>query len=301
MPSDDEFEEDRPRRRRPPDDDEDRPRRRRRDEDDDYPPPRKKGNTGLVIGILVGAFVLCCGGGGIVAYFIVKGAKEGINKAMEVVQEAQEAQQSHVNLAQIGTAIQKHHDTLGAFPNNSYEVRGKESRPLLSWRVHILPYLGEDALYKQFKLDEPWDSENNKKLIAKMPAVYGGPEARKLAGEGKTFYRGFSAPGGIFEKPAQPGAPAPKVKIADVVDGTMNTILVIDAGQAVEWTKPDDLDFSPGRPRPALGGAYPKFPQVVVLMADGTVRMLNRDVPDQTLRWLIDRKDGNVIPAGSLQ
>jgi hypothetical protein len=131
--------------------------------------------------------------------------------------------------------------------------------------------------------------------------VYGGPEARKLAGEGKTFYRGFSAPGGIFEKPAQPGAPAPKVKIADVVDGTMNTILVIDAGQAVEWTKPDDLDFSPGRPRPALGGAYPKFPQVVVLMADGTVRMLNRDVPDQTLRWLIDRKDGNVIPAGSLQ
>jgi Protein of unknown function (DUF1559) len=131
--------------------------------------------------------------------------------------------------------------------------------------------------------------------------VYASPEARKLAGEGKTFYRGFSAPRGIFEKPQNPGVPPPKIKFADIVDGTSNTILVIDAGEAVEWTKPDDLDFSAARPRPALGGTYPTFPMVMVLMADGTVKQMNRQVPDDTLRSLIDRQDGKVVPAGWVQ
>ena len=79
---------------------------------------------------------------------------------------------------------------------------------------------------------------------------------------------------------------------------TEEALLVVDAGEAVEWTKPDDLDFAPGRPRPALGGAYPNLPFVLVLMADGTVQQMRKDVPDDTLRKLIDRKDGGVIPAG---
>jgi Protein of unknown function (DUF1559) len=297
MAHDDEYDEDRPR-RRPRDDDRSR---RFRDDDDDRPPP-KKSSAGLVIGILVGVFVVCCGGGGVVVYFMVRAVRQAADQVQTVMQGAMEAEQSRQNLSQIGSAIQKHHDAVSSFPNNSYDTSGKTARPLLSWRVHILPYLGEDALYKQFKLDEPWDSENNKKLIAKMPAVYASPEARKLAGEGKTFYRGFSAPRGIFEKPPPGGGgPPPKVNIASVVDGTSNTILVIDAGEAVEWTKPDDLDFSPGRPRLALGGAYPNFPVIMVLMADGTVKQMNRTVPDETLRLLIDRQDGKVIPAGTLQ
>jgi len=35
-------------------------------------------------------------------------------------------------------------------------------------------------------LNEPWDSEHNKKLIAKMPPVYVRPGSQ--AGEGKTVY-----------------------------------------------------------------------------------------------------------------
>jgi len=125
-----------------------------------------------------------------------------------------------------------------------------------------------------------------------------GSGARQKAGAGKSFYRGFSAPGGIFEKPAAPGNPVPKIKTADITDGISNTLLVVDAGEAVEWTKPDDLDFALGRPRPAFGGAYPNLPFVLVLMADGTVQQMRKDVPDDTLRKLIDRKDGGVIPAG---
>jgi hypothetical protein len=47
-------------------------------------------------------------------------------------------------------------------------IRDKDGKPLLSWRVAILPYLDEVELYKQFRLDEPWDSPHNSALIKKM-------------------------------------------------------------------------------------------------------------------------------------
>jgi hypothetical protein len=185
---------------------------------------------------------------------------------------------------------------MGWLPSNSYGAPGKPTRPHLSWRVHILPYLGEQGLYSQFNLNEPWDSPANRRLLSQMPAIYGTPEARKKAGDGKTFYRGFSHRGAIFEKPAILGMQPPKINIGTIPDGTANTIFVVDAGEAIEWTRPDDIDWSPGRPRPALGGAYPNLPWVMVLMGNGNVVSMRRDVPDQTLRWLIDRQDGNVIP-----
>ena len=299
--NDDEYEDDdRPRRRRPRDDeDDDRPARpRRRDEDDDRPPPRKKGN-GLVIGILVGIFVVCCGGGGTAAYFIYRGIKKVGDQVTTVMADAAETTVSRQNLMSIGRAVHRYNDQVGHLPNNSYDVGQKGGRPLLSWRVHILPQLGHEALYQQFKLDEPWDSPNNIRLLNQMPAVYGSPEAQKKAGPGKTFYRGFTSPRGAFERPPVPGAPAPKFTLGGgFPDGLSNTILVVDAGEAVEWTKPDDLDFGPGRPMPTFGGAYPNLPTILVLMGDGSVRQMKKDVPDETLRLLIDRADGKPIPFG---
>jgi hypothetical protein len=303
MAREDEFDDDddRPRRRPPRDNDDDRPdRARRRPEDDDFDrvPPKKKSGAGLIIGILVGVFVLCCGGGGLAGYFIFRSVKKGVEHIEQTVQGANEAQMNVANLSQIGSAAQKHHDALGAFPNNSYETRGKQSRPLLSWRVHLLPYLGEDALYKQFKLDEPWDSATNKPLVARMPAVYGTAEARKKAADGKTYYRGFSHAGAMFEKPPAPGAPAPKIKMADVQDGVSSTILVVEAGEAVEWTKPDDIDWSPGRPRPELGYTPASWPSFTAVMADGQAKQIQKQIPEETLRLLITRNDGKVIPPG---
>jgi hypothetical protein len=281
-------------------DDDDRPRRRRpRDDfDDDDRPSRKKSNNGLIIGILIGVFVLCCGGGGTAAYLVYVRAKNVVAQVQEGVQEGIESAQSQANLQKIGRGIHNYESTMGSLPADSRDnQRAKEpgapaGKPLLSWRVHLLPYLGEDALYRQFKLDEPWDSLNNKPLIAKMPAIYGTPEANKRAGEGKTFYRGFTQRGSVFERFPEPNQ---KVTIAGIVDGTSNTIMVVEAGDGVEWTKPDDFEWGPGRPRPALGGISPKLPYLNVLMVDGTVHKLRRDVSDQTLLWLIDRQDGNVI------
>ena len=76
-------------------------------------------------------------------------------------------------------------------------VTGPNGKPGLSWRVHILPYIEQDALYKQFKLDEPWDSEHNKKLIEKMPKVYVSPLA--VAPPGETYYQVFTGKDAIFD------------------------------------------------------------------------------------------------------
>jgi hypothetical protein len=97
------------------------------------------------------------------------------------------------NLKQIGIALHNYHDAHKSFPAAaSYDKNGK---PLLSWRVHLLPYLDQDNLYKQFKLDEPWDSDHNKKLIEMMPGVFRSSERLPA---GMTTYLGVAGEGAIF-------------------------------------------------------------------------------------------------------
>jgi Protein of unknown function (DUF1559) len=276
-----------PRSRRPRDRDDDDPpvRSRRRNIDDDAPTrPKKKSNLGLVLGIIGGIFLVCCGGGGVVAWLFWD----------RIASVAGENIQNRNNLSEIGIAMHNHHDKINFFPNNTYDPQG---RPLLSWRVHLLPQLGEQALYSRFNLNEPWDGPTNKPLLAQMPRVYGTPANNTAAGSGKTYYRGFSQPGAMFEKPRVPGN-AMQIRIASIVDGLANTIFVVEAGDPVEWTKPDDLIWSNNAMRPSLGGPKASTDYFWVLMCDGSVVQVRKDVSDQTLRWLLDRQDGNVIPNG---
>lgn len=102
-----------------------------------------------------------------------------------------ELRKSKNNLKMIMLAMHNYHDVYGAFPTNVVDGNGK---PILSWRVHLLPYLEQDALYKKFKLDEGWDSANNKKLIEEIPDVYA-PIRVKPKNKGETFYCGFAGKG----------------------------------------------------------------------------------------------------------
>ena len=197
------------------------------------------------------------------------------------------------NLKMIGLAIQYYGENRGELPSNTYSADGKG---LLSWRVHLLPYLEHDNIYKQFKLDEPWDSPSNIRLLNQMPFVYheGGQH-----GQSMTHYRGFSSPGAVFERrliQGQEREENDRLRIQDLADGPENTILVVEAGDPIEWTKPDDLDASPGKPFPRMGGlGWRKVFQA--LMADGSVRRLRLDTPEPTLRALVTHSGGETLPS----
>jgi hypothetical protein len=190
------------------------------------------------------------------------------------------------NLKQIALAVLNYESTFNKFPA-AYTADKATGKPLLSWRVAILPYIEQDALYRQFHLDEPWDSPNNKKLVELMPSIYRSP-ASHLAGRGMTNYVTFRSKDSAF-----PGKD--QISMRDITDGTSNTLMAVevDDSKAVIWTKPDDLDFNAQNPHSGLGGLWQTG--FVAALCDGSVRFIPAGVDAATLKNLVSRADGNVI------
>jgi prepilin-type processing-associated H-X9-DG protein len=215
--------------------------------------------------------------------------------------------QSGNNLKQIAIALHNHHDVHTSFPPQA--IRSKEGKPLLSWRVAILPYLEGGNLYQQFRLDEPWDSEHNKALIAQMPPVFASPAlSQALQAKGMTTYLAplSRKPPAIF-KPAEAGAEEPPAgeemifddpagtKLQRIVDGTSNTILLMEANPkaAVIWTKPDDLVIDEKKLLANLAGqANGGFNAA---FADGSVHFISEAVDPKMFWWMLLMNDGNPI------
>jgi hypothetical protein len=193
---------------------------------------------------------------------------------------AAQLKESAKNLEQIALAFHNYNDTYGRLPTNV--VAGDKA--LLSWRVQILPFVEQDELYKQFKLDEPWDSEHNKKLVAKMPKLYA--PVRGKADPGTTYYQAFGGSNGWLKAGARIPTSFP--------DGTSNTFLVAEAAKPITWTKPDDLVFN-GKDVPALGGLFDG--RFHAAMADGSVNRFRKGIDPAVLKLLIDPADGIPLPA----
>lgn len=186
----------------------------------------------------------------------------------------------HINLA-----MQNHADTRqGRLPAPA--TFDKEGKPLLRWRVHLLPFVDEQKLYHEFHLDEAWDSPHNRKLIARMPDIYQGPN-RKLNAEGKTI---LLLPVGK-EAAFKDGPEGPRFP-ADFVDGTSNTIFIIEADDAhvVPWTKPEDLPIDPKHPERGLGGHF--HGGFLAAIADGSIRFVSNKISKTTLQRAFDPADG---------
>ena len=189
---------------------------------------------------------------------------------------------SMMNLKQIALAMHLHHDIRLRLPP-AYSV-DKQGKPLLSWRVHILPYIEQDTLYRAFHLDEPWDSEHNKKLIADMPLVYRAPAS--TAGPGMTDYVTVRGPQTMFpgEKP---------MGFIDVTDGLSNTIMVVESARPVIWTKPDDFEPSEENPMAGLLGLYPGGFNAA--FGDASVQFISAGADPKTLWLAYQRDDGMPI------
>ena len=205
-------------------------------------------------------------------------------EARKKVQEAGARLTATNNLKQIGLAMHNYHDANNAFPPAA--VCDKAGKPLLSWRVLILPYLEEEALFKQFKLDEPWDSANNKKLLAKMPKIYAVPGVTPEGGT-DTHFRVFVGNGAGFDW-------LKGTKLNTIADGTSNTYMCVTGADAVPWTKPDELEFDPEKDPTKLLGPVASG-RVLVGMFDGSVRTLGKIPPKDTLKAYITAAGGEVI------
>ncbi len=194
------------------------------------------------------------------------------------------------NLKQIALAFHNVHDAYNGLPVG---IADKSGKPGLSWRVALLPYLEQDNLYKMFKLDEPWDSPSNKKLIQYMPKTYSPPNTNT---NGYTYYRSFSGQGAIMPPLMQPGRPGQLMlgsKLVAIADGTSNTLLAAEATEPVIWTKPDDLPFAPGKPPKLGGGVYASGFHAV--LCDGSVRFVPMSVDATTLSNMIQINDGQIV------
>jgi len=157
-------------------------------------------------------------------------------------------------------------------------ICSKDGKPLLSWRVKLLPFLEQGDLYKEFKLDEPWDSEHNKKLLAKMPRTYASPGV-SLEDRTLTYYKVFVGPGTPFD-------PQKRIALAQIPVGASNVITVVEGGEPVPWTKPEDITVDPKKPLPRLNGPYKRGINFVA--GDAWVGVMPKNYSEKKLRAAID-------------
>ena len=280
------------------------------DEDDERRERRRPQSSGmgagwivlLVVGIVMAVILLC------IVPIILIGL---LLPAVQKVREAAGRTQSSNNLKVISIGLMSYSDTYQRLP--PAVVYDQDGKPLYSWRVLILPYIEEEALYKEFHLDEPWDSPHNKPLLARMPKTYAPPGEWPAKEPYATYYQVFDGPGAAFDSDKSKGLqpftlvpPGPSgrqvmastnvVKPVDIRDGTSNTFLVVEAGEPVPWSKPADLPWDPNKPLPKLGG-LPFGNAFNAAFADGSVRSIPRNTNEATLRACITIAGGeNVLP-----
>ncbi len=220
-----------------------------------------------------------------VPHLAVLGIMTGISlPAIQGARGAARRMQSSNNLKQLGLAMHNYADTYNGMPDPA--IRDADGKPLLSWRVAVLPFVEGAALYKQFRLDEPWDSEHNLALVEKMPAVFRHPASTAPAGH--TVYQAI-----VGEEIGL--RPEGRTNFREITDGTSNTILMAEVEDefAVPWTKPEDVAIDKDNPWPPLGGH--NRDGVHMLFFDGSVRLVPYWLEPEKLWHLMTRAGGERV------
>jgi hypothetical protein len=198
--------------------------------------------------------------------------------------------------AQLGIAAHNHHDSRARFPVAGAGNFDDEGNPYLSWRVHILPFLGYKNLYERFILTEPWNSPNNLALLAEMPDVFrsAGDAADTTTTRVQTF-TGRDAPFGY----RTPGADQLGPRAVDIADGFSNTILFVEAAadQAIPWTQPDDLEFDKDNPLNGIDLSE----NIRTVLFDIGLATLRPDIPAAAFSALVTRAGREAIFASSFK
>jgi hypothetical protein len=230
--------------------------------------------------------------------------------AVDKVQES--AARINCNLGGVAMALQNYNAEHGGLP--PAVLYGKDGKPLHSWRVLILPYIEEGKLYNEFRLDEPWDSPHNIQLLPRMPRSYQGPGHKKdllpphhtvlhvLVGRGTAFEERLArkVPARSSSDAFDAFKPPAGLKIPDdFPDGIENTLLFVEAGEPVPWTRPQELPYDPDGPLPELRGLFRDGFRACIVA--GSYRFIRYDTDEATLRALITRNGGETVDGSSVK
>ncbi|WP_168189352.1 DUF1559 domain-containing protein [Paludisphaera borealis] len=148
--------------------------------------------------------------------------------------EAARSAQCVGNFKQVGLALLNYESTYGSLPP-AY-VADAQGKPLHSWRVLLLPFLGQDSLYAKIRFDEPWDSPNNRELHAMRPSTFFCPSGPEAAEHGFTSILAVVGPRTLFPGSGVPG------RLTDIRDDPESTLMLVESDNAaIHWMEPRDL------------------------------------------------------------
>ena len=246
------------------------------------PQPPKRPMPAVLIVVLVLAAVLLCSGIPIALLL----------PAVQAAREAARRSQCSNNLKQLALAMHNYHDTYKCFPP-AY-IADENGNPMHSWRVLILPFVEQQALYQMYDFDQPWDSPANLRLAQTVIPAYQCPSDPTAVGP-ETSYVMIVGPGTLFEG-TEP------TSMREITDGTSNTIMLVEVtGAGINWSEPRDLNLGQialqiNRPGgQGMGSRHPGGMNVA--FCDGSVRFISETIDPQTLERLITIADGNPVAA----
>ncbi len=249
-----------------------------------FAPPRSTGGPAVAVIVVIavlGVFVVC---GGILIALLLP--------AVQAAREAARRAQCSNNLKQIALALHNYHDVYKCFP--PAVITDKDGKPMRSWRVAILPFMEQKALYDRWNFNEPWNSPNNRVVASAVIPQYRCPSDPGTSPTETTYVM-------ITGKGTIGGLPNEIVRLPDITDGSSNTIIVVEVtGTGIAWAEPRDLTLEELSLRlndgsgKCIGSLHPGGANVA--MADGSVRFISDTVDPQTLRRLILRNDGQAAP-----
>jgi hypothetical protein len=192
------------------------------------------------------------------------------------------------NLKRIAKALNAYASEYGTYP--PAVTRDGRGKAMHSWRVLLLPYLGEKQLYSQYDMSASWDAPQNSSLQAQIPSVYVSP-ANTRAAVGESSYMLVTGAGTLFPA-GPPGNPK------NIRDGAANTLLVVETNNSrVAWTEPVDLDITR---LPAqigaiggIGGSHQGGATAV--FADGEAAWLPSDTSKAVMDGLLSPAGGEAV------